>query len=546
MKKSVIIVLFLVFSINLANAFPDFTSLDLLGRPTENSITINLINGPDPISAYIEYGILPGNYTNSTEVQNINPNELLEFDIENLNENTQYYYILKAKLQSETEYSSSIEKTFRTKRNGPFSFTLFTDSHIDLGFPDNAIRLSTIIEGMSLNDNSDLSFFLGDNIQIATNGSSIITNESEAIQEYEIFRNALTSLNIPAFFTVGNWEGEPGWEAQEDVEVAINLRKKYFSNPLDTTYSESGSANEDYYAFTWGNALFIVLNVMSYTETDPFSNHTDETWTLGETQLNWLNSTLQNATEPWKFIMIHHTVGGYWPTWIWQGYGRGGGMAAYSGEQAIVHQMMQDYGVQAFFHGHDHLFTDIVVDKVHYIEAGNAGYPLSFSWPYDYAFTGYGRTRVDVISDEITKFYFININETILAEFTIDRLPPEITLIEPRQSGVFRATSKEFQFMVSDASDIGECNLTLDGDTTQGVVNPAKDIILEFYVNGLAPGLHSWSIKCSDYAFNEDADYYAHNGTYVPNTAESETRTFRILRNPLKKLFSAIPQPLQI
>ncbi|MFH1839652.1 MAG: metallophosphoesterase [Nanoarchaeota archaeon] len=539
MKKRVIIVLFLVFSINLANAFPDFTSLDLLGRPTENSITINLINGPDPISAYIEYGIIPGSYTNSTEVQNINQNELLEFDIENLNENTQYYYILKAKLQNETEYESSTEKTFRTKRNGPFSFTLLTDSHIDLGFPDNAIRLSTIIEGMSLDENSDLSFFLGDNIQIATNGSSIITNESEAIQEYEIFRNALTSLNMPAFFTVGNWEGEPGWEDQLDVDVAIDLRKKYFPNPTE-------NPNEDYYAFKWGNALFIVLNVMSYTETDPFSNHTDETWTLGETQLNWLNSTLQNSTEPWKFIMIHHVVGGYWPTSVWEGYGRGGGYAAYSGEQAIVHQLMQDYEVQAFFHGHDHLFTDIIVDKIHYIEVGNAGYPFSFTQAYNYYFADYGRTRVDVISDEITKFYFINMDEEILANFTIDRLPPEITLIEPRQNGIFRAAERVFQFMVSDASDMGECSLILDGDIINSVLNPEKEAVLEFQVIGLSSGLHSWSIKCSDYAFNENADYFAHNGTYLPNTAESETRTFRILKNPLKILFSAIPQPPQI
>ena len=49
------------------------------------------------------------------------------------------------------------------------------------------------------------------------------------------------------------------------------------------------------------------------------------------------------------------------------------------GEQARVHELMLEHGVQAFFYGHDHVFTDMVVDGIHYILPGSAGAPWKFS-----------------------------------------------------------------------------------------------------------------------------------------------------------------------
>ncbi len=58
---------------------------------------------------------------------------------------------------------------------------------------------------------------------------------------------------------------------------------------------------------------------------------------------------------------------------------RGGGRAARIGEQARVHELMLEHGVQAFFYGHDHVFTDMVVDGVHYTLPGSAGAPWKFT-----------------------------------------------------------------------------------------------------------------------------------------------------------------------
>lgn len=52
---------------------------------------------------------------------------------------------------------------------------------------------------------------------------------------------------------------------------------------------------------------------------------------------------------------------------------------------AVVHDMMLKYGVQILFYGHDHVFTDMVVDGIHYALLGSAGAP----WRFGTAETGY-------------------------------------------------------------------------------------------------------------------------------------------------------------
>jgi hypothetical protein len=58
--------------------------------------------------------------------------------------------------------------------------------------------------------------------------------------------------------------------------------------------------------------------------------------------------------------------------------------------------------VQVFFYAHDHVFTDMVVDGIHYLLPGSAGAP----WKFDSSQTGYthywpdsGYARVSVAPD---------------------------------------------------------------------------------------------------------------------------------------------------
>lgn len=214
--------------------------------------------------------------------------------------------------------------------------------------------------------------------------------------------------NAAHFPVIGNWDGENGDYSHDQIAYSREQRLLYLPAPGTEPYPEGGSAGEDYYAFTWGDALFVVLNVMSYTTTPHRLGEAPggvDDWTLGEAQLDFLEQTLKDSTSIWKFLFIHHTVGGAAADEVNSAYGRGGGQAAYVGEQAIVHQLMLDYGARIFFYGHDHVFTDIVVDDIHYCLPGSAGAP----WKFDDTTTAYteywsqsGHGRVDVSPQSVT------------------------------------------------------------------------------------------------------------------------------------------------
>ena len=145
-------------------------------------------------------------------------------------------------------------------------------------------------------------------------------------------------------------------------------------------------------------------------------------WTLGDQQRTWLEQTLAAATSKWRFLFIHHTVGGAAGNTTDSAYGRGGGQAARVGEQSVVHDMMLKYGVQIFFYGHDHVFTDMVVDDIHYTLPGSAGAP----WKFDTSTTGYanywpdsGYGRVHV-SQERVQVDFVAVGGQVLSSYSLN------------------------------------------------------------------------------------------------------------------------------
>jgi hypothetical protein len=226
------------------------------------------------------------------------------------------------------------------------------------------------------------------------------------------------------FPVIGNWDGESGCNTPDEIARSMSQRLLYAPGPGPDTYPEGGSANGDYYAFTWGDALFVVLNVMTYTPTCHLLGYDPglpDDWTLGAAQLAWLEQTLAHATSKWRFLFIHHTVGGAAGDAEDTAYGRGGGQAAYVGEQARIHAMMLQYGVQIFFYAHDHVFTDMVVDGIHYLLPGSAGAP----WKFDSSETGYahywpdsGYARVEVGPDR-AEVDLVSIDGDVLEGLTL-------------------------------------------------------------------------------------------------------------------------------
>jgi hypothetical protein len=234
-----------------------------------------------------------------------------------------------------------------------------------------------------------------------------------------------TTANAAHFEVIGNWDGESGCDPADAIARSISQRLIYSPGPSPSTYPEGGSPNQDYYAFTWGDALFVVLNVMTYTPTCHLLDSGDPSlatdWTLGTAQMAWLQRTLAGAKSKWRFLFIHHAVGGAAGDPEDTAYGRGGGQAAHVGEQAQIHALMLQYGVQVFFYAHDHVFTDMVVDGIHYALPGSAGAP----WKFDESQTGYtqywsdsGYARVRVTPAQV-QVDFVSINGQTLYGFTL-------------------------------------------------------------------------------------------------------------------------------
>jgi len=316
-----------------------------------------------------------------------------------------------------------------------FTFGLLSDTHIppraispgdDSQVNYQEVTLAAVASNLAP-ENHDFVVNLGDMLDFHLFGfNSPPPSGSYTREGYVNYRRLLGDvLSASAHFpVVGNWEGENGDYTEEEIARSREQRILYAPGPDPETYPEGGSPHQDYYAFEWGDALFITLNVMTYTPTPhllSYEKGEPDDWTLGEKQLAWFEETLKNARAKWRFVLIHHAVGGKAGNDYDSAYGRGGGQAARVGEQAIVHDLMLEHGVQIFFYGHDHVFTDMVVDGIHYTLPGSAGAP----WKFDAQYTGYqtywldsGHGRVEVTSDKV-RVEFVAIDGTILLRYEI-------------------------------------------------------------------------------------------------------------------------------
>ncbi len=106
------------------------------------------------------------------------------------------------------------------------------------------------------------------------------------------------------------------------------MRKRYFPNPVpdgfftgNTTRHPEAGLLQDYYAWEWGDALFVVLDPFWFTQQQ---RGRSDNWsrTLGAEQYQWLKRTLEASQAKFKFVFIHHLVGGV------DGQCRGGAEAA--------------------------------------------------------------------------------------------------------------------------------------------------------------------------------------------------------------------------
>ena len=391
-----------------------FTGQELLGRPTDHSITLNVVSS-SALDAYIECGTSSGVYTNTTSTVSKAANEPIVIVIDGLSANTKYYYRLRYRVSGSGSFLARAEHTFRTQRpaGSTFTFDITSDSHVNILLGSAATWQQTLSN--VANDNPDFLLDLGDTFMMDN-----VTSESVARTNYLFQRTSTTlglvSPSVPIYLAVGNHENQEAWHLNDNSNPAntepvwgTNAQKRYFPNPVpndfytgnsDTyTYLNGDQLHEDYYAWTWGDALFVVIDPFWYTTAKPFIGNTGGGepgssdgdrwhWTLGLTQYNWLRQTLENSNATYKFLFMHHMTGGTddyirggayaVPYCEWGGYNEDGTTYAFntkrSGWYAPIEQVLVENGVTAVFHGHDHQYAYEKRDGIVYQSLPSAGF----------------------------------------------------------------------------------------------------------------------------------------------------------------------------
>jgi hypothetical protein len=359
----------------------------ILGRPTDSSITASILFDQN-VEFYFEYGIETGNYQNQTLMMANSANIPDVLDLHELLPDTKYFYRLKYRLKGSNVFDVSDEYFFHTQRSpgSGFRFLIEADEHLYDKKGVRSMYKTTLLN--QAKDSADFLLSLGDIFGDDHTPDQTTSADMEALHKDYLQYLGAVCHSMPFFVCLGNHEGENGYYLKQTPPNNIAVygtkwRKYYYPNPYPNGFYTGNTSMEpydigqpeNYYAWTWGDALFVVLDVYRGCDINEKPQNWD--WTLGENQYNWLKQSLETSKAKYKFVFAHHTRGqgrgaiktatGY----EWGGYS-GKGVWEFDkyrpGWAMPIHQLMVASGVNVFFQGHDHLFAKEELDGMVYQE----------------------------------------------------------------------------------------------------------------------------------------------------------------------------------
>lgn len=408
----------------------NFIGEEFLGRPEADRISISIVPSVN-MSVYYQYGTTSGGPYSNTTTSIVTAGQPLVVVISGLSANTRYFYRMQYSLNSGSTWTARTEHSFWTKRaeGTTFTFDITSDSHIDIMLGNSANWNNTLDRIAA--DTPDFAIDLGDTAAMDNGTSSVALGDTAAANQ--VYIDTLPYLNkisahSPLFMLAGNHEQQEAWHLQGTLANSLpimgkNSEKKYYLNPLnDSFYSgdtttmpelSGDHTRQDYYAWTWGDALFVVISPFWTTTTKPYTTtvgggETDATgsnnrwdWTLGVDQYNWLQTVLSTSTAKYKFVFAHQIVGGnsvsnqvnYGHGGVdsanlveWGGNNVGGSPYTWATNRPAtdgwgtlpIHQMFLANHVSAFFHGHDHQMAYELLDGIVYQAVPSGSFTGSF------------------------------------------------------------------------------------------------------------------------------------------------------------------------
>lgn len=351
------------------------SDLDVIaGATTDNSIILSIRGKaePAPVLTLTDNAGKPVPSPNIT-LENAKPKEV---EIKGLEPSTTYKFTLK-------QGENRVEGRFVTaqKPGRTFSFIVQADSHLD-GNTDLNVLERTV--GNMIKDQPDFMVDLGDTFMVDKYQNFEDSAKQYLAQRYWFSR---TGSQMSVFLCLGNHDGEVGWKGRGAGDMAGWSRQQREANfpVIKPNAFFSGAPKKGlWYSWNWGDATFIVLDPFVATTRKTRGDEDGWNWTLGKEQFDWFGQTLKNSKSKFKFVFIHHLVGGF------------GGAEARGGVEAAdrfewgskneypsqrpgwaepIHALMVKYNVTAMFHGHDHLYVRQEKDGIIYQEVPQPGQP---------------------------------------------------------------------------------------------------------------------------------------------------------------------------
>ena len=395
----------------------------LVGRPTDRSVTLNLL-ASEPMTVRIRYGASADAMSHQTPATRLTPGVPTEVAVAGLVPDRRYTYQVES-YRGDRAPVLEAPATWHTQRapGQPFTFTVQGDSHPErVGrMFDEALYRRTLAQ---VRDGApDFHLMLGDDFSIERLISRGAVSGPAVDAVYAGQRRFLDVVSRHSVVVPVNGNHEEAARFLLDgtptsAPVLAGLaRNRFFSPPMPDGFYSGDSVPvphlglpRDYFAWTWGDALFVVIDPYWHTPpTDPgtvprggregregreagggnamqAAGVGRDLWqmTLGDAQYAWLARTLRHSTARWKFVFAHHVLG----------TGRGGveladvaewGGRDRSGVDAFrrkrpswpmpIHQLFVDTRVTVFFQGHDHLFARQEKDGVIYQSVPNPADP---------------------------------------------------------------------------------------------------------------------------------------------------------------------------
>ncbi len=376
----------------------------ILGRAEARSVTATILFYDDS-EGFIEFN---GKKSAPVTFKKGIPRSIV---LDGLQPDTDYTYRLHFGKAGQT----SPEYRFHTQRKpgAAFTFAIQADSHLD----ENTDP-ATYTQGLGNVAAAKPDFFidLGDTFMTDKRRNDF----HEAFPQYVAQRYyfGLVSHSAPLFLVLGNHDGESG-SRTDMAKWSNDLRTRYFPNPRQGPY-------ENYYAWHWGDAMFVALD--PYWATKARARDDNWSWTLGDAQYNWLKQTLAGSQAKFKFVFLHHPTGAKGQPIRggieaakyneWGGRDEDGtdGFRAHRPTWEMpVHQLLVKNKVSAVFHGHDHMFVREELDGIVYQELPQPGNTRTtaprnaeeYGYTHGGVVGGSGFLKVSVAPDKATVEYIL-------------------------------------------------------------------------------------------------------------------------------------------